>query len=201
MKITDDKVQFKPFTAVGPSKPTPGIAYVEPVTIEASYETREVPLKAGKNWVYKGLLPVGTTITCTLYDDQDLADCQDFVQYVRSSIDNTKKVTTWKVDHPSLGGLTEYVIKSITYPRPQKSGSYIFVVKIEEYRPPEVSTPQKVGSDGKIDQYSAITATGEAEAGSTTEDLASAERTARLQAADRELELKLRQDANMGWLP
>lgn len=185
MRVLTDKVLFA-------GKPTPGIAYVEPITVEASYETREIPLKAGRNYVFKGLEPVSTTITCTLYDDQDLADCRAFIQYVRPSIDNSNTVNTWDIQHPSLGGISEFVIKSLTYPRPQKNTTYIFVIKIEEFREPEAAL-KKVGSDGKIDPYSAITATGEAEAGSATESLAISEKTAALKDQERRKEVARRE--------
>lgn len=179
-------------------RPTPGIAYVEPITIEASYETREVVNRTGLNYVYKGLEPVSTTITCTLYTDEDLDDCRAFIQYVRPSIDNQNTVVTWDVQHPSLGGVSEYVIKSMTYPRPQKDGSYTFVLKIEEFRPPEVAL--KKLTERPQGPYQAITATGESEDTSQI-DLAAAERAARLDSINREAELRHKQDAFKGWVP
>jgi hypothetical protein len=193
MRIQTEKVLFG-------GRPTPGIAFVEPITIEASYETREVVNRAGRNYVYKGLEPVSTTITCTLYDDQDLADAREFIQFVRPSIDSSSTVTTWDVQHPSLGGINEFVIKSITYPRPLKDTSYVLVIKVEEFRAPE-PVLKKLGGDGsKIGPYDAVTATGESGDTSQT-DLAAAERAARLDAADRELEAKKKQDELTGWTP
>lgn len=190
MRVLTDKVLFG-------GKPTPGIAYVEPITVEANYETRKIPLTAGRTWVHKGLEPVATLITCTLFDDQDLADCREFIQYVRPSIDNSNTVSSWQVEHPSLGGLNDFVIRSITYPRPQKSGSYIFLIKIAEYREPEKEEPERVGSDGKIGPYEAITETGEAQSGSSGESLDDAINTARLEGVERENALKERQLASV----
>jgi hypothetical protein len=184
MRVLTDKVLFA-------GRPTPGIAFVVPITVEASYETRKIPLTAGRTYIHKGLEPVSTVITCTLYDDRDLADCREFIQYIRPSIDNSNTVTTWDVQHPSLGGLSEFVVKSITYPHAQKSGTYLFVIKIEEYREPEKEEPEKVGGgggDGKIGPYEAVTETGEAHSGEA-DSLASAEHS----EVDREIALARRQ--------